>query len=113
MTRDTLSHWLTHPAVGVVATSPDAGVSAVVVVAGSAVAAVAVQVALSVVSVESVEHCSSRRGLLKFTCSIRSRAGSSRSSCRSVPLVWVWDWLKRRPLGNSGELTGSRGTGSW
>ena len=63
MTRDTLSHWLTHPAVGVVAAGPDARVSAVVVVTRSAVAAVAVQVALSVVS---VENCSSRRGASNF-----------------------------------------------
>ena len=43
----------THPAVGVVSAGPNAGISAVVVVARSTVAAVAVQVTLAVVSAES------------------------------------------------------------
>ena len=56
-TWDTRSHRLTHPAVGVVATGPDARIPAVVVVAREAVAAVAVQVTLTVVSAE----CFNRR----------------------------------------------------
>ena len=54
-TRVTSSHWLTHLAVSVVATGPDARIPAVVVVAREAVAAVAVQVTLAIVS---AEYCS-------------------------------------------------------
>ena len=61
-TRVTSSHWLTHLAVGVVATGPDARIPAVVVVAREAVAAVAVQVTLAIVS---AEYCSRRRDTTK------------------------------------------------
>ena len=108
-TRDTWSLWLTHPAVGVVATGPDARIPAVVVVAREAVAAVAVQVTLAIVS---AEYCSRRRDTTKIyqsTCS-RSRDGSSRSSCCDVALVWAWDWPGTMPLGPSGGSTRSRVT---
>ena len=104
-----LAHWLTHPAVGVVATGPDARIPAVVVVAREAVAAVAVQVTLAIVS---AEYCSRRRDTTKIyqsTCS-RSRDGSSRSSCCDVALVWAWDWPGTMPLGPSGGSTRSRVT---
>ena len=96
MTRDTLSHWLTHPAVGVVAAGPDARVSAVVVVTRSAVAAVAVQVALSVVTVVSVEKCSSRRGAYNSGIPVVAIVG---------PVVVVVAVVRLR----SGSGTGQRG----